>query len=510
MKLGDFSQRIFDYESQKWFAELSGDVNPLHLDPIYARRTLLGDVVVHGIHATLWSIEALLEAMVCELRQEERVESQALAKSNPAPIDDSGRTIVLSLPHLARVKAQFLKPIYLNQQVYVGLADQSANGCQLQLVSDSVPRVVINLEFGASVNLLKKVPPAPLSPWPLRQREFSTSKEAVGRMPLYLDSNLARSRYSLSYTSLGEIGMAMLVGLSRLVGMECPGMHSLFSDFALELNVDNTETDLVYRVTRADTPVSLVTMEVFGPCSRGTVKAFYRPTIVAQPTMEEVSKCTELNEFAGQNALIIGGSRGLGETTAKIIASGGGNCAITYHSGEADAQRVAEEIKKYSGHSTLLLHLDVIHPGKGFDELKEKGFVPTHIYYFATPRITRIRHANYQPAWFAEFVEYYVNAFSAIYSIVQAITKDRVIMFYPSTIFIDEGTPANIEYVMAKTAGEALCYNLNRAKGNISIVVKRLKRIGTDQTVTILKSPLEAALPVMLPIIRELSDPSKI
>ena len=46
--------------AQAAFAELSGDYNPLHVDPLLARRLLYGGPVVHGIHCLLWTLEAWL------------------------------------------------------------------------------------------------------------------------------------------------------------------------------------------------------------------------------------------------------------------------------------------------------------------------------------------------------------------------------------------------------------------------------------------------------------------
>ena len=50
-------------------------------------------------------------------------------------------------------------------------------------------------------------------------------------------------------------------------------------------------------------------------------------------------------EFAGSTALIVGGSRGLGALTAKILAAGGGKVIITYATGRADAEDLTEEIR---------------------------------------------------------------------------------------------------------------------------------------------------------------------
>ena len=47
----------FDQKDQLDFAQASGDFNPVHVDPIYARRTLFGGQVVHGINLLLWALD---------------------------------------------------------------------------------------------------------------------------------------------------------------------------------------------------------------------------------------------------------------------------------------------------------------------------------------------------------------------------------------------------------------------------------------------------------------------
>src|SRR4051812_6166239 len=53
--------RRFTTEDQTAFAKLSGDYNPLHLDPVLARRMIYGGPVVHGIHCLLWALDRWLE-----------------------------------------------------------------------------------------------------------------------------------------------------------------------------------------------------------------------------------------------------------------------------------------------------------------------------------------------------------------------------------------------------------------------------------------------------------------
>src|SRR5437870_6761666 len=55
------SSRRFTHQDQLEFAEISGDWNPMHVDPIAARRTIYGDVVVHGVHALFWALESVAQ-----------------------------------------------------------------------------------------------------------------------------------------------------------------------------------------------------------------------------------------------------------------------------------------------------------------------------------------------------------------------------------------------------------------------------------------------------------------
>ena len=48
----------FTESDQRWFAEASGDCNPMHMDAIAARKTQPGRPVVHGIHALLWALDS--------------------------------------------------------------------------------------------------------------------------------------------------------------------------------------------------------------------------------------------------------------------------------------------------------------------------------------------------------------------------------------------------------------------------------------------------------------------
>ena len=50
------TKRAFTQDDQIAFANMSGDFNPIHLDPIVARRLIYGKQVVHGINTLLWCL----------------------------------------------------------------------------------------------------------------------------------------------------------------------------------------------------------------------------------------------------------------------------------------------------------------------------------------------------------------------------------------------------------------------------------------------------------------------
>src|SRR5258708_17738404 len=62
MSSATLASKTFDSDDQVFFARLSGDFNPMHMDPLAARRTQAGAGGVHGIHAVLLSIDRLGEA----------------------------------------------------------------------------------------------------------------------------------------------------------------------------------------------------------------------------------------------------------------------------------------------------------------------------------------------------------------------------------------------------------------------------------------------------------------
>jgi hypothetical protein len=283
--------------------------------------------------------------------------------------------------------------------------------------------------------------------------------------------------------------------------MVCPGLHSIFGGLAINLTADDTGADgLFYRVTTTDPRFRLVRMSIAGGGLAGSIDSFARHPPAAQPAMASLAGLVRPGEFAGATALVVGGSRGLGELTAKLLAAGGAQVIATYAAGRADAARLQQEIAQSGGHCEILPY-DV--RGSAEQQLAQLSAVPSQLYYFATPAIFRRKSGLFVAERFAEFLAFYVHGF---YDLCQELRRRRpagISVFYPSSVAVEERPADMTEYAMAKMAGEVLCRDMRTYQQPIAIAVDRLPRLPTDQTATLREVATADPCAVMLPILRE-------
>ena len=212
-----------------------------------------------------------------------------------------------------------------------------------------------------------------------------------------------------SYRFLGKKGAAGIASLSYFVGMVCPGLHSVFSSFSCCLPSATTGLPhLDFLVRKYDSRFRLVDV-VFHGAIQGDIRAFLRPPPQQQPTVEELAKLVQPGEFAGTRSLVVGGSRGLGELTAKILAAGGGKVAITYASGVEDAKRIQDEITASGKGECVIARLDFA--ADDFDMTGLACAEPDMVFFYATPRIFRKKAEHFEENLFSEFCLFYIKRF---------------------------------------------------------------------------------------------------
>ena len=458
---------VFSLNDQLDFAALSGDYNPLHVDPQAARRSLFGRPVVHGIHLALWALE-----------QDATTQQQ-----------------------LKRLSLLFRNPVCIGDEPEVVATETAANRMKLSLHSGANEVAVFEAEFTEprqSGSVVRRPPGRD----EIRLLSPSDIVSGQGRISLELDEAILKCQFPRLAAALPLDQLAVLLATTRLVGMHCPGLFSLYS----ELHVDFVEPppdappQIEWRVMEFDERFSRVTIDFIAPNARGTIQAFLRPAPQNQPAMSLLTGQVAPGCFAGRRALVIGGSRGLGELCAKLLAAGGADVRLTYHTGAQDAARVVDEIAQ-SGHGAQAVAFDALDTSTDLAAQLGTGWLPTHVYYFATPTISAGIRRKFSARLFARFCDYYVEGFFRCWERLRNLTNEPLFIFYPSSVFVDEA-PANMtEYAVSKAAGERLCRHLSTIDRKLNLQIKRLPRLLSDQTAGMMQMPMGDSIATMLEVL---------
>ncbi len=467
------ARRRYGVADQQRFASLSGDHNPMHVDAVAARRLITGRPVVHGVHTLLTALEAW-----------------------PAPWPSAAW----------RVDADFLNPVSVDESVDFTLD-----------VTAPSPTVVATVDGLVCCRATLRAVDAARSPLPLLPPDGEAEALAATAVPLDrepaawvgrrqflpLPGADVAAAFPVVTARVGARATAAFALLSTYVGMVCPGLHSVFSALSAEAG-DSAAEGLSFEVRRYDPRLRLFTV-VFDGVLRGELRAFMRAPAQPQPGMAELRAHVAPDAFGGTRHWVIGGSRGLGELVAKLAAAGGGHVTLSHATGAADAARVVQEIRAAGTGDAEARPLD-LQQDDAIDAWVRQAPWPDAVWYFATPRIFRKKAALFDPATFDDFLLFYVHRFEALCQALEAASGGRpVVVFYPSTVFVEERPRGMTEYAMAKAAAEVLIADLAKRLRHVKPVARRLPRLATDQTAGVLAGGTQGNVEVLLPLLRELA-----
>ena len=467
--LGTITVPSFTEQDQIAFGRLSGDINPVHVDSDAARRTMFGRPIVHGMHLVLRAIDVLAKTGMTQA--------------------------------YCAISARFHRPVYLGEPLSVTTSPRLDGGLDLVLSSDNAQLAAFSLSG----------PPIPVEhdwvgepcAWDMTPRDLAIEQmaDAKGSLPLPYDAEEIRRQFPALAALYGPGVVAHMMAITRVIGMEVPGLHSMFATFSLRL-LGGTDTRLDYRVARTSAKLSHVKVMFESATLGGSAEAFVRPTSRALG-FHDVAAHVRTDEFAGRRCLVVGGSRGLGLVTAYMIAAGGGEVVLTYRVGKEEADTAVQAIRD-RGLAASALQMDVHAPEPAFQALSERGFAPTDMFYFATPHIFVRKKKLFENDIFNDFVRVYVDDFMVAVDRAAAIAQGKLSVFYPSSQALDSPLADLAEYCIAKAGGEAACDMLNRFNGDVSVIVERLPRIETDQTSTLIDVPTADPVPIMIDVCRRM------
>jgi NADP-dependent 3-hydroxy acid dehydrogenase YdfG len=383
-----------------------------------------------------------------------------------------------------------------------------------ELESRGTRSAVINLEFGAHgghTNMLPKILNGAPLPEPCSDLEPQDIRSASGQLDLFLDGEKASALFPQLMTNLPSGQIALLLATSRLVGMRCPGRNSIYSQIHLSFGPPQPDDDpsLTWQAEDFDNRFNLTTISLSTSGATGTLKAFFRPPPQQQPSTREIQSRVPARCFQQHRALVLGGSRGIGEVCAKILAAGGADVYLTYHRGSEDAARVVRDITSAGG-SARTFAFDVLGPSSALVTRLAPGWFPTHVYFFPTPSIFgRAVSGKFTHELFFSFYDFYVRGVTNVHNELRSISNQPFEFFFASSVAVND-PPTNMgEYAAAKAAGEMLCHFLSKTDRNLKVRVERLPRLPTDQTVDIYGTfPDESTVDVVGTLLQILSNRS--
>ena len=468
--------KTFDLDDQNWFAEISGDYNPIHINEIESRKLHSGGILVHGIHTVTWALDCFF-------------------KKNPQNKLDT-------------LKTKFFKPIYLNQKLSIVFENINNKKHNIKIYDKELLVSIIleasGLSFGNKVVDSKYHFDFP--------KEFKYNDD-TNEISISLSKKMILNKYPFFCKAVGLEIVSNIIGLSRLVGMECPGLNSLFVGFNINFHHKNAvkTNKIFWSINKYYGNQAPINIFVKSSIMEGIVQAFIRPSPIIQLPFLEISKFTKnIINLNNTFSIIIGGSRGLGEVTSKIIASYGGNVIITYNTGKNEAIKICNDINTNSSSDFAVpLHLNIENPKNLFDYLNKNKIQINSIYYFATPNIKGTKSIELDKNLLDLYNSFYSIYFSRLLRLLKKyVFNNEIKIFYPSTIFIDQGKENLMEYVLSKKNAEAYIESINYKLNNINIIVDRLDMLNTDQNNSVFsvktKDPLIVMNDVVLRMNKEL------
>jgi acyl dehydratase/NADP-dependent 3-hydroxy acid dehydrogenase YdfG len=463
--------RMLSDHSQRLFAQLSGDYNPIHVDPVASRRLLYGRQVVHGVHVLLAALDQW--------------------------VGGEPRTF-----RLTSLTAKFPAPVFLGQKIDLATSVEGPHSVKFLVNCDGAKVLTAKAAWKEQTEVGTPIPnqPAPVSECRLRAERALLGDS--GRLSLCLDRAIATRLFPNALRQLPAEQIATLLAATRVVGMEAPGLNSLFT--ALELAEANPAgpSELCYGVDSYDDRIPRITLHVDAPGLTGSLTAVIRPAPKAQASSAALSALVVPDEFRAERALVVGGSRGLGEVTAKLLAAGGADVKLTYHRGEQDAQRVANEISSLGRAATCFAYNVLTDSGTLVAKLGD--WKPTLLCYFATPFITPGTKGHFSQTKFDELSDYYLRGFDDTFQAVRREGSDLRAVLCASSSFVEEAPPQFAEYAAAKSAAESLCAALRQTHPTIRFSAPRFPRLATDQTAAILAVELPSPEKPVLAALRQL------
>lgn len=304
---------------------------------------------------------------------------------------------------------------------------------------------------------------------------------------LAFDPEILENLFPLCAHFLDKRNIGTLLASTRIVGMQTPGLHSIYSSLSLTQNPTALDSQNLHYTHKTHPLLSITTLHFTSPM-QGVIKAFIRPQKIPNQSFQSLlnahTNTLSSKPFATQRALVIGAGKGLGNTCAKLLALGGAQVLATTQNFDETHEHISTlklDVFKINTQTLKTLH----------------DFQPTHLYYFATPNIRALApNGMLNKKQLFTYLDYYVLVPSRLLNALNSLQA----FFQPSSIFVEELPLEFCEYTLAKATLESFARFLE--KQGLHTTTPRLPKVATNQTLSLipqkLKSPSDALINELL------------
>ena len=282
------------------FAGASGDLNPLHVDEEFARRTPYGGTIAHGALVVIAALAAV-------------------------PAD--------RLAVAGGLKARFIRPVRIGMDYRFEVRHETDGAVAVVVREGHVTVLTVDLSPGRSFE--DGVLPADGSLSPIAEAPgpsvVSAGERCSGDYAVVALSRLRAIAGSFGAGTVPDALLGALAWSSWFVGMRRPGRDALFAQ--VNIDVDPTigghagtprfETVLTTAESRTGTLVTDAVCTGRGSGLRIEMRAFHRRAVPAPTARSMTSLLAASDRLNGKQVLVVGGSRGIGAALTSVLAAQG-------------------------------------------------------------------------------------------------------------------------------------------------------------------------------------------
>jgi NAD(P)-dependent dehydrogenase (short-subunit alcohol dehydrogenase family)/acyl dehydratase len=429
----------FDASALARFSAASRDTNALHMNELYASRSVFGRRVVFGIALLLQAL-----SIYAEKRASFRLTSLKCKFKKPLLIDQdcifqfsvSGETVTCRVSAATETLAEFVftvttwKADSADSAVYaVSVTDERAHRTNSYAVDD--------------VLKLKDLFQWKALPLPLEQVSF-------------------------------------LLWTSYFVGMVYPGENALYSSLEVKSFPGTIKGISVTSATEdARFALSRIVGRIDGE-SMFKIDALHRPA-PASVAIDKLKFTSRIQKLRGLQALVIGGSRGFGATLAKLLAVHGCHVDIIFHRNRESAEGVQTEVRSQNVESAI--HPCDLNDGDAVLDLQKRLASRYDLAFVnAMPFIEKKPFAAYSTTEFLQkFSGEMELAINSLYLAKSCLKPDGVIV-YSSSIYVEKPVAGFSRYIGLKAAVEKILEAISLEDKSQRVMNLRLPKMNTDQT----------------------------